>query len=156
MTDLNLFDLIPEHVECPQCQNTWPGNAEWVQQGKPICPLCTPIPSKSRIEKAKRDAEKGQAFASAAAPDPWKEQVRAWLVDYLHSHPLLFVDDVWEMGCPEPPNGERRAVGAIVKSLASGERPFITNSGEYRKRTQGNCSPAIVWRSMIYQHRRTA
>ena len=154
MTDLNLFDLIPEHVPCPQCTTVWPGNAEWFQQGKPICPLCTPMPSKTRIEKARRAAEKGQALASAATPDPWKDTVRAWLVDYLHSHPLLFVDDVWEMGCPEPATGGRQAIGSIISGLARGS--FIAKSGEYRPRTQGNASPAVVWKSLIYQGRKTA
>lgn len=156
MNDLNLFDLIPEHVTCPQCGTTWPGAAEWYQQDRTACSVCLPMPRKTPMQKARRNAEKGQALASAAAPDPWKDAARAWIVDYLHSHPLLFVDDVWDLGCPPPPNGERRAIGSIVKSLASGPTPFIRNSGEFRPRTQGNCSPAVVWKSCIYQGRRTA
>lgn len=154
MNDLNLFDLIPEHVACPQCTTVWPGVAEWVQQHKPICPLCTPAPRKTPIQKARRNAEKGQALASAAASDPWKKDARDWIIDYLHSHPLLFVEDVWEMGCPEPTTGDRQAIGSIISNLRKGG--FIVQSGEYRARTHGNCSPAVVWKSCIYQGRRTA
>ena len=45
-------------------------------------------------------------------------------------------------------------VGSLVKSLAA--RGFIVKSGEYRPRTQGHGSPADVWKSLIYQGRRTA
>lgn len=154
MDQLNFDTLPPVHVTCPQCGQTWPGNAEWYQQHRNVCSVCMPMPRKTPLEKARRNAEKGQALASAKTPDPWKEAARAWIVDYLHSHPLLFVDDIWGLGCPEPETGGRQAIGSIISSLAKGL--FIAKSGEYRPRTQGNASPAVVWKSLIYQGRRTA
>jgi len=35
-------------------------------------------------------------------------------------------------------------------------RGLIVKTGQYRPRTQGHGSPADVWKSLIYQGRRTA
>jgi hypothetical protein len=152
MTDLNLFDFTPDHVTCEGCDTTWTSTAAWYAAGRQGCYQCFPTREPSALDVARKAAVLGQKRAIDAESLVWRNAALAWIESYLLDHPTLFVDDIWTLGCPEPVN--RKAVGPLVKSLAS--RGFIVKSGQYRARTQGHGSPADVWKSLIYQGRRTA
>jgi hypothetical protein len=154
MNDLNLFDLVPDHVTCDGCGQTWTTTAAWFTNGRAGCYQCFPLKEPTPLDVARKAAALGQKRAENAASDVWRNAARAWLQAYLLDHPTLFVDDIWALGCPEPK--DRRAVGALIKSLASGPHPWIVKTGEYRPRTQGHGSPADVWKSLIYEGQRTA
>ena len=151
MNDLNLFDFTPDHVTCKGCDTTWTSTAAWYTAGRQGCYQCFPTRKPSALEVARKAAVLGQTRAENAETLVWRNAAQAWIEAYLLDHPTLFVDDIWALGCPGPVN--RKAVGPLVKSLAA--RGFIKKSGEYRPRTQGHGSPADVWKSLIYQNRRT-
>jgi hypothetical protein len=152
MEQLNFTDLPPTHVTCEGCDTTWASTAAWYTNGRHGCYQCFPLKEPTPLEVARKAAVVGGKRALDAEWIVWRDQALAWIEAYLLDHPTLFVDDIWTLGCPEPVN--RKAVGPLVKSLAA--RGFIKKSGEYRPRTQGHGSPADVWKSLIYQGRRTA
>lgn len=152
MDQLNFDTLPPTHVTCDGCGKTWTSTAAWYTNGRAGCYQCFPDREPSPIEVARKAGRLGARNAEAAQALVWRNAARAWIEAYLLDHPTLFVDDIWALGCPEPT--ERRAIGAIVQSLA--RKGFIVKTGEYRPRTQGHGSPADVWKSLIYQGRRTA
>jgi len=152
MDQLNFTDLPPLRVTCEGCDREWSSTAAWYTNGRNGCYECFPLHEPTALEVARKAAVLGQKRAIDAESLVWRLEADAWLQEYLLEHPTLFVDDVWELGCPLPKN--RKAIGPLVKSLAS--RGFIVKSGEYRPRTQGHGSPADVWKSLIYQGRRTA
>lgn len=152
MDQLNFTDLPPLRVTCEGCGREWSSTAAWYTNGRDGCYECFPTHEPTALEVARKAGVLGQKRAQDAETLVWRNAATAWIEAYLLDHPTLFVDDVWALGCPEPVN--RKAIGPLIKSLAS--RGFIVKSGEYRPRTQGHGSPADVWRSCIYQGRRTA
>jgi len=152
MDQLNFDTLPPIRVTCEGCDREWSSTAAWYTNGRNGCYECFPTREPSPLDVARKAAVLGQKRAIDAETTVWRNAALAWIEAYLLDHPTLFVDDIWTLGCPEPVN--RKAVGPLVKSLAA--RGFIKKSGEYRPRTQGHGSPADVWKSLIYQGRRTA
>ena len=152
MDQLNFTDLPPTHVTCAGCEREWTTTAAWYTNGRAGCYECFPLREPTALEVARKAARLGQKRAEDAESAVWRNAARAWIEAYLLDNETLFVDDVWALGCPEPVN--RKAIGPLVKSLAA--RGFIAKTGQYRARTQGHGSPADVWRSLIYQGRRTA
>lgn len=152
MDQLNFDTLPPTHVTCEACSNTWTSTAAWYVNGREGCYQCFPHREPTRLDVAQAAGKRHAKAAVNAATLEWRIEARQWLEGYLLDHEALFVDDVWALGCPEP--ADRRAIGALISSLA--KRGFIKKTGEYRPRTQGHGSPADVWKSLIYQGRRTA
>ncbi len=152
MTDLNLFDLTPDHVTCEGCDTTWTSTAAWYTAGRQGCYQCFPTREPSALDVARKAGSRKAKAATDAATIEWRTEASMWLVSYLLDNPTLFVDDIWAAGCPEP--RERRAIGSLIQSLA--RRGLIVKTGQYRPRTQGHGSPADVWKSLLYQEQRTA
>jgi hypothetical protein len=152
MDQLNFDTLPPVHVTCDACGKEWSSTAAWYVNGREGCYQCFPDREPTRLDVARAAGKRNATAAADAATVAWRIEARIWLENYLLDHETLFVDDVWALGCPQPT--ERRAIGALISSLA--KRGFIRKTGEYRPRTQGHGSPADVWKSLIYQGRRTA
>lgn len=152
MDQLNFDTLPPTHVTCDGCGKTWTSTAAWYTNGRAGCYQCFPNQEPSPIKVAKTAGTRRAKQATDAQTVAWRIEARAWLTAYLHDHPTLFVDDIWALGCPEPT--ERRAIGSLIQGLA--RQKLIVKTGEYRPRTQGHGSPADVWRSMLYENRRSA
>jgi hypothetical protein len=152
MDQLNFTDLPPARVTCDACGTTWTSTAAWYTNGRAGCYQCFPDEEPTRDDVARAAGRRHATAAADAATIEWRIEARQWLEGYLLDHPTLFVDDIWELGCPEPV--ERRAIGALIQGLA--RKGYIVKSGEYRSRTQGHGSPADVWRSLIYEGQRSA
>jgi hypothetical protein len=88
------------------------------------------------------------ARAEAGADEDWKEEAWDALIDYLHRHPMFFVDDYWRVTGVEKPR-EPRVLGALV--VQAKREGLIEGTGQYRSSEQNNTCPKPVWRSLIYR-----
>ncbi len=89
----------------------------------------------------------GMVRVDAHALPEWKHDAWAFIVDYLRSHPELFVDDLWEAGLPH--TREDRALGPLFNRAA--RRGLMVKTGRYRASVRSNLTEKPIWRSLIFE-----
>lgn len=150
MTALTLFDVPAVHrdqaerVVCPGCGHRFAPTAVWVSQGRPACFGCVP---RDGIAAARLARDEAMVRVETNAGDEWRTEAWAWLRGYLETHASFFADDVWDAGCPVP--HDRRAFGPLVQRAK--REGLIVATGEWRPRSRGHASVAMVYRSVVYR-----
>lgn len=98
--------------------------------------------------------DEGIARAETSAGD-WMDDAREAIRTVALSRETMTSDEVWaHLGDSEPP--EPRAMGAALK--AAERRGWVEATGSFRSsaRPERHKAPVRIWRSMLWQGRRTA
>lgn len=130
----SLFDGVPvsEH-------------AAHVAEPEPV-PEVLP-PAEQVASQAQAQRELGIARATLGADPEWLVAAWEFLVEYLHTHDEMFVDDLWAAGLPH--THEDRALGALFRRAS--RSGYMTKTGTYRPSARSNMTEKPVWRSLINQ-----
>lgn len=101
----------------------------------------------------RRDAGMAQAEAHAVAEIPdWKNYAGGFLKGFASRHEFFMAEDVVALaescGADLPPDG--RAWGAVFRRAAVAG--LIVKHG-YAPAKTSNCSPKVMWKSLIYQNK---
>jgi len=82
------------------------------------------------------------------AGQDWADAAYAWLVARLRAYPRLYPDDARHNGCPVPPSGNWRALGAVYRRASNAG--LMVKDGA-APRASGHLALAPVWRSLIWE-----
>lgn len=104
--------------------------------------------NESMFDDALRVRDNAIARTEHHAGPEWRDQALAWLRGYLETHHELPPDAASRYGCPEPPDGEWRAMGSIYRRAA--RDGWMEKCGA-APRASGHLTWAPVWRSRIYK-----
>ncbi len=104
--------------------------------------------------KAKADRDRGMRQVDQAQGggehdhdgQAWREYASEFVIQYLHDHAELFVDDLWDAGLEPPPSP--RALGPVMLSLA--RAGLMRKSGEWRPSVRSRLGPKPVWLSQVH------
>ncbi len=99
------------------------------------------------FEAAAAARDEGIRVSADNAGTEWQDAALSWLRGYLVTHARLLPDDARHGGCPVPPSGEWRALGAVFKKAA--RQGWMHRDG-WAPRASGHLSPGPVWRSNIW------